>query len=58
TQGKDGTSRCSNGDNTCSICLDDMVRKQKVRQLPCLHFYHMECIDEWLIYKSSICPLC
>ncbi|KAJ1988477.1 AAA ATPase [Dimargaris cristalligena] len=33
TQGKDGTSRCSNGDNTCSICLDDMVRKQKEAKL-------------------------
>ncbi|KAJ1993447.1 hypothetical protein H4R33_000640 [Dimargaris cristalligena] len=53
------TSRVTQaGDDTCTICLDDIAKGQTVRQLPCLHIYHVECIDEWLVQKSSACPLC
>ena len=28
-----------------------------IRYLPCMHTYHMECIDDWLM-RSFTCPSC
>ena len=28
-----------------------------VRYLPCMHIYHTECIDDWLM-RSFTCPSC
>lgn len=41
----------------CPICLSNFAEKDKIRELPCKHFFHMECIDEWY-KKNSKCPLC
>ncbi|CAG8507972.1 10751_t:CDS:1, partial [Acaulospora morrowiae] len=43
---------------TCAICLEDFDNGDEVRELPCRHWYHVECIDPWLTTKSSSCPLC
>ncbi|KAJ1965725.1 E3 ubiquitin-protein ligase rnf6 [Dispira parvispora] len=32
----------------CSICLDVFDLDQRVRQLPCRHVFHIDCIDPWL----------
>ena len=43
----------------CSICLDDMIKDQDIRKLPCLHNFHLSCIDGWLIKSTQLnCPLC
>ena len=47
----------SNENECCAICLMDFERKEILRQLPCEHFFHPECIQPWLI-KNSACPLC
>lgn len=45
--------------STCAICLDDFVPSQsQVRELPCKHVFHPECIDLFLLDNSSVCPLC
>lgn len=42
----------------CSICHSEFVQDQhKIRILPCLHYFHSQCIKDWLD-KSSTCPLC
>ncbi|CAN6700374.1 unnamed protein product [Malus baccata var. baccata] len=41
----------------CSICLAEIVVGSEALGMPCLHFYHEECIVEWL-EKSRFCPLC
>lgn len=44
---------------TCAICLDDFVpNSTTVKELPCRHIYHPECIDELLRDHSSLCPVC
>lgn len=44
---------------TCAICLDDFVESDSsVRELPCRHIFHPECIDTFLRENSSLCPMC
>jgi len=40
----------------CCVCLEDMVSGQEIRRLPCLHYFHIPCIDTWLA-KSRSCPI-
>ncbi|ORY07124.1 hypothetical protein K493DRAFT_332896 [Basidiobolus meristosporus CBS 931.73] len=44
--------------SVCPICLDDFKDGEEVRELPCCHYYHLECIDPWLTTKSGTCPMC
>lgn len=41
----------------CAICMGEFVVGDKVRYLPCVHTYHCECIDDWLM-RSLTCPSC
>ena len=57
-------------DGECSVCLTAFEEGDQVRELPCGHCYHAECIDEWLLDKGrkpsgveglrglASCPLC
>ncbi|KAK2756177.1 hypothetical protein FQN54_005585 [Arachnomyces sp. PD_36] len=45
--------------STCPICLSDYVPlTTNVRELPCGHIFHPECIDTFLLKTSSLCPMC
>ncbi|RYG53612.1 hypothetical protein EON66_08275 [archaeon] len=41
----------------CAICLTDFQAGELVRPLPCCHFFHAACIDQWLA-ERAVCPLC
>ena len=41
----------------CIICLEDFKINDTVIYLPCLHFFHSNCITLW-IEKKANCPLC
>ena len=43
---------------TCSICLDDFERGETIRVLPCKHAFHSTCVDEWLVNRRAVCPVC
>nr|POF05901.1 putative ring finger membrane protein c15c4.06c [Quercus suber] len=49
---------------TCAICLDDFIigdsntNGTTVRELPCHHIFHPECVDTFLRDSSSLCPIC
>lgn len=44
---------------TCPICLEDFESgSTTIRELPCGHIFHPECIDNFLSNNSSLCPMC
>ena len=44
----------------CSICLDAMVKNERVQGLHhCMHIFHSECIETWLRKATNRnCPVC
>lgn len=47
----------SNEDVVCAVCKDNIVLEDKVRRLPCCHYYHQDCIVPWLSIRNT-CPVC
>ncbi|KAG8381880.1 hypothetical protein BUALT_Bualt05G0018800 [Buddleja alternifolia] len=47
----------SGEDAVCCICLTPYVNNDELRELPCSHFFHKECVDKWLKINAT-CPLC
>ena len=43
---------------TCGICIDDFKSGDVTRVLPCGHYFHIKCIDEWLGNYACVCPMC
>uniref|UniRef100_A0A7R9YWX4 RING-type E3 ubiquitin transferase n=1 Tax=Chlamydomonas euryale TaxID=1486919 RepID=A0A7R9YWX4_9CHLO len=41
----------------CTICLEHYEEGDKVRVLPCLHRFHLHCVDQWLANRR-MCPVC
>jgi Ca2+/Na+ antiporter len=55
---RDGHTGQHGSDNpSCSVCLCDYVLGDQLITLPCHHFYHQECITEWLKLRN-VCPMC
>eukprot|EP00898_Chlorokybus_atmophyticus_P008330 jgi/Chlat1/8499/Chrsp80S07893 len=42
---------------TCPVCIAEYAPGDEVLTLPCMHFYHTNCITRWLSSNSS-CPVC
>lgn len=41
----------------CTICLSQFIPQEDVRRLPCMHLFHKDCVDQWLLTSRS-CPIC
>ncbi|KAK4313522.1 hypothetical protein Pmani_015137 [Petrolisthes manimaculis] len=52
-----GTFDESKKSGECVICMIDFSVGDQVRYLPCMHTYHTQCIDDWLM-RSFTCPSC
>ncbi|KAF3322958.1 E3 ubiquitin-protein ligase RING1-like protein [Carex littledalei] len=50
-----------NEEAECVVCLEKLFDKEKeevvVKEMPCGHRYHGECIEKWLHIHGS-CPMC
>ncbi|KAJ7951804.1 RING/U-box superfamily protein [Quillaja saponaria] len=47
----------SREDAVCCICLANYADGDELRELPCCHVFHGECVNKWL-KMSTYCPLC
>ncbi|CAF1063113.1 unnamed protein product [Rotaria sordida] len=54
---KNKTNDYIDDDPMCAICLESFIDNEKIRKLICLHYFHIGCIDPWLLANQS-CPLC
>lgn len=49
---------CEEGEKgECSICLDDWEIGEIVKEMPCKHRFHGDCVEKWLKIHGS-CPIC
>ncbi|KXS10240.1 hypothetical protein M427DRAFT_74381 [Gonapodya prolifera JEL478] len=43
----------------CPICLDTLRTPGAIlRTLPCMHVFHAQCVDAWLVGWRGVCPVC
>ena len=46
---------CEEGEEECVVCLCKIEEGEEIR---CDHLFHRICLDRWLQYKHTTCPLC
>ncbi len=47
----------NNSHTLCVICRDTIKQNDIIRKIKCSHYFHVNCIDQWLINHKT-CPLC
>ena len=50
-------NKLEEANKSCVICLEEFKSKEKVTALPCLHYFHTNCIKKWMERKND-CPIC
>lgn len=48
----------SMAESVCYVCQDNFTEKSIIKQLPCNHLFHSNCIKPWLMKESNKCPCC
>ena len=56
---EDESEEGGNGEEVdkCTICLCEFDDGEDVRRLPCMHLFHVSCVDQWLSLNKR-CPIC
>ncbi|XP_031740109.1 probable E3 ubiquitin-protein ligase ZFP1 isoform X1 [Cucumis sativus] len=52
-----GATSMNEETNSCTICLDVIDDGTKIGILDCKHYYHADCLKQWLLIKN-VCPVC
>lgn len=42
----------------CSVCRNELIPTQLIRELRCKHIFHPECIDNWIVSRGILTPTC
>ncbi|KAL6136222.1 hypothetical protein ACLB2K_053920 [Fragaria x ananassa] len=42
---------------SCAVCLDDFEQQVPITQLPCTHYFHLDCVVRCL-ERNHMCPFC
>jgi hypothetical protein len=42
----------------CNVCMDEYKQDDKVVKLFCKHYFHKDCIKNWLCNERVTCPIC
>ena len=50
-------NKLSEENNKCTICFDAFNKENNIIYLPCIHFFHEDCIKKWF-KKQNFCPIC
>lgn len=61
SDGGGGGGKREGGVDGCPVCLTDFAAGETVRTLPCLHHFHPDCVDPWLVDRGrerAACPVC
>jgi len=53
----EGGKTLEDDEPTCSICLCEYEKGDKLIMLPCKHVFHEDCINSWTEHNTR-CPLC
>jgi len=51
----DSESQCS---ELCTVCMCNYGMGEKIKTLPCKHFFHVDCIVPYLSSYGQSCPVC
>jgi hypothetical protein len=51
-------TKCSEEGTMCTICLLELEDGDRIADLGCGHFYHAECLGEWVLKKVNIFTSC
>ncbi|CAM8985328.1 unnamed protein product [Rhodiola kirilowii] len=49
---------CLEVQQECSVCLNHFEPESKINKLGCGHLFHNTCLEKWLNYWNTTCPLC
>jgi hypothetical protein len=49
--------KLNNEKKNCLICLQNFRNGDKATYLPCFHFFHSNCVNDWL-KTQNFCPIC
>lgn len=49
---------CSEVQQECSVCLNHFESESRINKLECGHLFHNVCLEKWLKYSNTTCPLC